>query len=228
MLRTFAVFVLASASLLAQTDPKCTPTDTKQERGTLKNRDATSDTPQTVTVQQILKFGFPQNIDTDPSLRLSEKTIDGHESTTYTMTVKLWRVGRQANDCEYHAEVGAANSTKSSPRVIIEIKKDDPATRKAFLNVLPADIRQNFEQLTDDQNDHHYDLDGSVKVTVVGLAYFDAPHYIKNWQATPHCSAGNAHCDTRTPKQRRQRGNHHGSASVGTIWELHPIWEIKP
>jgi hypothetical protein len=44
-----------------------------------------------------------------------------------------------------------------------------------------------------------------IRVQVLGLMFYDAWHF-----------------STTNP----QRGNNHGSAQVGSLWEVHPVWAI--
>lgn len=220
MIRTLAAILILALPVIVHAEPPCHPTTdiNDQERTKLKHRDSSSDTPTNATVAQMLKWGFPPHLD-QSAIRLSEDPIDAREGNVYKISGRIWRVGREANDCDYHLELGALNKASAYDRVIVEIPQESHHARKDLLDLLPAKTRSSLLNAKDGK-DIRIDIAAGPKVTVTGLSYYDGAHYSPNWKTN---APGNCNYNAN---QRHKRGNKHGSCAVGTIWELHPVWEI--
>ena len=194
--------LLIPAQVLAQ-DIACTPTTaiSSQARSAMKHR-APGDSgaaTQTATVAQVLAWAAPANIAT-PSTRRSGTAIDNRENQAFTVTGDLWRVIIEDNDCDFHFEITTPGQPKSAPRIIVEVPQGDAYTevRSSLLKELTA----NGYELAVAKS---ITLDDALRVTVTGFAFYDAAHYSK-----------------KNPK----KGHSHGTAFVGTLWELHPVWAV--
>lgn len=190
-------------SRLHAQDIPCTATTAigSQARSTMKHR-APGDSgvsAQTVTVANVLAWAAPANIAT-PSTRRSGTAIDNRENQAFTITGDLWRVIVEDNDCDFHFEITTPGQPKTAARIIVEVPQGD-----AYLEVrnsLLKELTANGYELAVAKS---ITLDDPLRVTVTGFAFYDAAHYSK-----------------KNPK----KGHSHGTALVGTLWELHPVWNV--
>jgi hypothetical protein len=205
-IRTLLLIVTLTA-LPIQTrsqDIVCSPTTPipSQARTDMKHRNPPDSTTvaKSVTVSQVLSWTAPANI-TDVKIRRSNKAIDAHEDQSFTIEGDLWRVIVEDNDCDFHLELANPGQPKTASRIIVEVPQGDgflPA-RKILLEELTA----NGYELSVGKS---ITLDEPLRLTVTGFAFYDAAHYSK-----------------KNPK----KGHSHGTAFVGTLWELHPLWDIS-
>lgn len=188
---------------VAAQDIPCTATTAldSQSRTTMKHRNPGSpgDQPQTVTVANVLAWAAPANIAT-PSTRKSGSAIADRENQAFTVTGDLWRVIVEDNDCDFHFEIASPGQPKTAARIIVEIPQGELYLdlRKQLLKELTA----NGYELAVAKS---ITLDDPLRITVTGFAFYDAAHYSK-----------------KNPK----KGHSHGTAFVGTLWELHPVWAV--
>jgi hypothetical protein len=133
-----------------------------------------------------------------PGYRTSSVAIDPREVSVLTLKGDLWVINVEPNDCDFHLEVSEVGGSVDADRVIVEIPQTAPfvAARNALLNRLQA-AGVTLHARTK--------LAQPIRVQVLGFAFYDAWHF----------SAANP-----------QRGNHHGSPQVGSLWEIHPVWAI--
>ncbi|HYL15249.1 MAG TPA: hypothetical protein VEV41_19580 [Terriglobales bacterium] len=193
---------LVPVSLCAQ-DIVCTPTVAipRQHRTNVKHRgpaDASAQRHNT-TASQILHWAAPHGI-TDPKVRKSNDPVDPRESEVYTLTGDLWRVIVEDNDCDFHLELSAPGRPSTSARVIVEVPQGE-----AFLpqrGKLIEELTANGYSVAVGRS---IPLDDPLRVTVTGYGFYDSAHY---------------------SKKNPQKGHNHGTRYVGSLWELHPSWEI--
>lgn len=179
----------------------CSPTTpvAQQSRTGMKHRAAASRTvaAHTATIHDmLLQWPNPANVD-----RNANSPIDPRETQAFTIQGDVWIAKIEGNDCDIHLELSAPGMGQDADRVIVEIPQDPGFTqpRNAILQAL---LDQGAGDLTRKKS---IKLNESIPVEVTGLAFFDAFHF----------SAAN-------PK----RGHGHGSASVGVLWELHPVTKL--
>lgn len=191
------------AQLHAQDIP-CTATTaiSSQARSAMKHRapgDSGARSVLPVPVANVLAWAAPANIST-PSTRRSGTAIDNRENQAFTITGDLWRVIIEDNDCDFHFEITTPGQPKTAARIIVEVPQGD-----AYLEVrssLLKELTANGYELAVAKS---ITLDDPLRVTVSGFAFYDAAHYSK-----------------KNPK----KGHSHGTAFVGTLWELHPVWSV--
>ena len=104
----------------------------------------------------------------------------------------------EANDCDFHLEISGVGGSSTDDRIIVEIPQAPKflAARNALLQELTAHGVRLKAQTP---------LATSIRVQVLGFSFYDAWHYSSN---------------------DPQRGHAHGSAQVGSLWEIHPVWAI--
>jgi hypothetical protein len=196
-----ALFFALSCVAVACADITCTATQTvvKQNRTHMKHRTPPHQSPGVtlMTVAQIIASAPAAGINS-PGARTSLQPIDPRESAVLTLKGDLWAINIEPNDCDFHLEVSEVGGSVDSDRVIVEIPQTAPfvAARNALLNRLHA-AGVTLHARTK--------LAQPIRVQVVGFAFYDA------WHFSP---------------TNPQRGNHHGSPQVGSIWEIHPVWAI--
>jgi hypothetical protein len=185
-------------------DITCTPTTllAKQHRTNMKHRDPSHGTPQVRTVVQVLNWAVPAGIQ-DKTVRRQDSPFAGREqdAQVYEITGDLWRVRVEANDCDFHLEISAPGQPETANRIIVEIAQG-PQFLAARQKVIDELIANGFDAAVDKP----IDLDEPLRIKVVGLAFYDSAHFSK-----------------KNPK----RGHGHGTKKVGTLWELHPSWDIQ-
>ncbi|MGA8144235.1 MAG: hypothetical protein WB987_10135 [Candidatus Acidiferrales bacterium] len=201
----FLVFVLIAIPIQARSqDIVCTGSTpiASQARTSMKHRNPPTSTtqPKNATVSQVLSWAAPPDI-ANVKTRRSNQSIDPREDQGFTIDGDLWRVIVEDNDCDFHLELATPGQPKTASRIIVEVPQGDAflAARKLLLEELTA----NGYELSVGKS---ITLDEPLRVTVTGFAFYDAAHYSK-----------------KNPK----KGHSHGTAFVGTLWELHPVWNIS-
>lgn len=197
-LRNVLLFFLALAPL-AHADVPCSPTTpvADQIRTSLKHRTSGLQSVALNTTSVPDMLSWP-----NPSqISRANSPIDPRENQAFRLSGDLWRIVIEDNDCDFHLELAAPGAGSSADRVIVEIPQGPPFT----------DLRNRIQQALADAHDGNIGTTGktlkkSIPVTVSGLAFFDAFHFSRT-----------------NPK----RGNKHGTKFVGTIWELHPVFDLK-
>lgn len=134
---------------------------------------------------------------TSHGFRTSVPPIDPRENDVLTLKGDLWLINIESNDCDFHLEISAAGASSTDDRVIVEIPQLAPFT--AARNALINKLHAAGISLH-----RHTPLAQPIRVQVLGFRFFDAWHF-----------------STTNP-----RGNNHGSALVGTLWEIHPVFAI--
>jgi hypothetical protein len=196
-----ALFLGLSCLLVARADIPCTATQTvlKQNRTRMKHRTPPHQKPDVtlMTVAQIVASAPATGINS-PGARTSSIPIDPREASVLTLKGDLWAINIEPNDCDFHLEVSEVGGSVDNDRVIVEIPQTPPfvAARNALLNKLHA-AGVTLHARTK--------LTQPIRVQVLGFAFYDAWHF-----------------SSTDP----QRGNHHGSPQVASIWEIHPVWAI--
>jgi hypothetical protein len=150
-----------------------------------------------LTVDQIVASSPAAGI-TQTGFRSIDSPLDPRESQVVTLKGDLWRVNVEANDCDFHLEISRVGGSSSDDRIIVEIPQAPKflAARNALLQALTAHGVKLKAQTP---------LATSIRVQVLGFSFFDAWHFSSN---------------------DPQRGHAHGSAQVGSLWEIHPVWAI--
>ena len=184
---------------LAQSTVACTPTTPvqKQPRTQLKHRSIpTGITPLATTISEMLKWKAPAHI-SSPAVRESNSPIDPREKQVFTVSGDLQRVIMEDNDCDFHLEISASGTGPTADRVIVEVPQDP--LFQSFRQAILQKLSQQGIKFPAPV------MRKPIPITVTGFAFYDAFHF-----------------DTADP----QRGHDHGSAFVGTLWELHPVWNV--
>jgi len=197
---TIAVALLTAGA--AEADVTCSPTTpiSQQNRTAMKHRAATVQNVRLnqTSVDEMLQWANPATIS-----KSSNSAIDPRENQAYTLTGDLWHIKVEGNDCDFHLELSAPGTGTDADRIIVEVPQgpDFSPLRDKLIQALLASGEGDL------RHTKSFDLAHSIRVQVSGYAFFDAFHYSKS-----------------NPK----RGHGHGSAMVGTIWELHPVFQLSP
>ena len=182
-------------------DITCTATQTlvKQNRTRMKHRTPPRQNPGVtlMTVAQIFAASPAAGIKS-PGARSSPQPIDPREASVLTLKGDLWAINVEPNDCDFHLEISEVGGSIDADRVIVEIPQTAPfvTARNALVNRLRA-AGVTLRARTK--------LSQPIRVQVLGFGFYDAWHF-----------------SSTNP----QRGNHHGSPQVGSLWEIHPVWAI--
>jgi hypothetical protein len=100
-----------------------------------------------------------------------------------------------------HLEISTAGQLKTANRILVELPQ-----WLLFLAARQKLIVELIANAYDPAVDKPLDLDEPLRIEVIGLPFYDSTHYSR-----------------KNPK----RGHGHGAAKVGTLWELHPFWDIQ-
>ncbi len=219
-------FLLVGVPYLAAQDaPKtCKPTKAidLQSRAKMKHRQPGTAKGARTSVTEMLAWGFPNKIDLRAT-RTSQRPIDDLETKIFTLDGNLWRIALQGEDCSLGLELSDISQAKTAQRVIARIPQENEQTRRRLTNLLASDDRQNLLRARRNAEGNYsaLNLSSPLRLRVTGYAFYDAPHYSPNWQRSK-----GGRCRF-TPEQVHQRGYTHGTCAVGTLWELHPVWDVK-
>jgi hypothetical protein len=150
------------------------------------------------SVAEMFQWAPPATLG-QPGVRDSDGPIDPREQVLYVTTVDVVLAKMADDDCDIHLEVTAPGAGADADRVIVELPQG-----AAF-----EPMRQGLADLLGRRGRGfgRAPLDPPLRLQVAGYAFFDAHHA---------CS------------RDRQRGCTHGSARVGTLWELHPVVGLAP
>ncbi len=198
---TLGLFLALSCASIAWADITCTPTQplAQQNRTRMKHRAPLSPNPGVTlkTVTEIVAASPAAGVNS-PGFRTSILPIDPREASVLTLKGDLWAINIEPNDCDLHLELSEVGGSVDDDRIIVEIPQTAPfvAARNVLLNKLHA-AGVTLHGRTK--------LTTPIRVQVLGFAFFDAWHF-----------------SSTNP----QRGNHHGSPQVGSLWEIHPVWAI--
>jgi len=192
--------VLAAAASGRAFDISCSPTTpvANQIRTDMKHRRSAIQSVSIIQTSVAGMLNWPNPI----SISRSNGSIDQRENIAYTIVGDLWRVIVEGNDCDFHLELTSPGNGRDADRVIIEVPQGPAFTS----------IRDNILQSLANAGQGHIrvgksvELQQSIPVQATGYAFFDSFHY-----------------SSSNPK----RGHGHGTAMVGTIWELHPVWSLS-
>ena len=125
--------------------------------------------------------------------------IDPRENQAFTLKGDVWVAKIEGNDCDIHLELSLPGQGPDAERVIVEIPQEFTQVQNTMVSALRS------QGLGDLNHKKSIELSQALPIEVTGLAFFDAFHY----------SAAN-------PK----KGHGHGSAQVGVLWELHPVYKV--
>lgn len=211
--------------LSAQDAPKtCKPTKAVdlQSRAKMKHRQPGSSNGHPTTVTEMLAWGFPNKIDLRAT-RASQRPIDDLETKIFTLEGNLWRIALEGDDCSLGLELSDISQAKTAQRVIARIPQENEQTRTRLMNLLASDDRRNLLRARRNAEGNYaaLNLTGPLRLRVTGYAFYDAPYYSPNWQRSK-----GGRCRF-TAEQVHKRGYAHGTCAVGTLWELHPVWDVK-
>jgi hypothetical protein len=182
-------------------DVACTSTQTlaKQNRTGMKHRRPPRSSPGVtlVTVPTMVAELPAAGVNT-LGYRTATQPIDPRETSILTLKGDLWAINIEPNDCDFHLEVSDVGAASDADRVIVEIPQTAPfvAARNALLAKLHTAGITLHVRTT---------LTHPIRIQVLGFSFYDAWHFSAN---------------------DPQRGNHHGSPQVGSLWEIHPVWAI--
>jgi len=194
------LFLCTAFTAFAQASPACVPGTPVaiQSRTKLKHRQPpAAPSPAATTVAEMLTWSTPANIKSS-KVRSSNTPIDPRENQALTVEGDLWRVEMEDNDCDFHLELTAPGGGPKDDRVIVEVPQDaEFAAQRQSILKALADAGEPFPEP---------EMKKSIRIRVTGFAFYDAFH----WMAT-----------------NPQRGKEHGTKFVGTIWELHPVWDVQ-
>jgi hypothetical protein len=194
------IFALSCAPV-AWADITCTPTTplTQQNRTRMKHRTPPRQNAgvKLMTVTEIVAASPAAGVNS-PGFRTAVQPIDPRETLVLTLKGDLWAINIEPNDCDFHLEVSEIGGSVDDDRVIVEIPQTAHflVARNALLNRLHA-AGVTLHARTK--------LTTPIRIQVLGFGFYDAFHF----------SVGSP-----------QRGNHHGSPQVGSLWEIHPVWAI--
>jgi len=194
----FVILLLCGFSFA---DVTCTPTTpvSNQSRTDMKHRapGLRNVSVNQTSVPEMLNWPNPTKI-----VKSSGSPIDTRETQAFTLNGDLWHVKIEGNDCDFHLEVSGPGDSSSADRVIVEVAQGPAFTQ---IRNLLIDALMNAGE-GDLRNSKSLDLSQPLPIQVTGFAFFDAFHYSRS-----------------NPK----RGHGHGTSAVGTIWELHPVWQLS-
>ena len=150
-----------------------------------------------VTVAEMLSWGTPAGVESRAG-RLRDVAIDSREDQAFELEGDIWRAKLSDDDCDLHMEIAAHGAGRTADRVIVEIPQG-----AAFLKARDAVLQALGEGRV--HLGKAIKLENPIPVRLTGYAFFDAVHYRRTMPV---------------------RGKSHGTRYVGTMWELHPVWNI--
>jgi hypothetical protein len=172
-----------------------------RDRTRVKNRlPALQVAPQIVQVAGMLGWPPPPGAE-DDAVRMSNSPVDLREGNVYTVEGDVWRGKLEDNDCDLHVEMSAPGGSIDDDRVILEIPfaPEFATARQALIRALGCSP-------TGCSEGRAINLRAPVRMRMTGLSFWDGVHW---------------------SRKDPQRGHGHGTTKVGSLWELHPVWQAE-
>jgi hypothetical protein len=197
-----AIFTICAFPISVGAQTQCPTTAVeKQQRTSIKHKKPPAGiSVSTIDLTDMFSWRLPDNL--DKTTKNSNSIIDPREKKAFKITGDLWRVKFEMNDCDLHLELSKPGGNSTDRRVIVEI----PAN--SFAGAARTRV---LKKLTQMKKDHLVqggsDLKQSARITVTGMAFFDGTHWSPNDPTS-------------------KIGNGHGTESVKTLWELHPVFKL--
>ena len=128
------------------------------------------------------------------------------ELTVFAVTgwARTWKLEKgPAGDLDWHIELTQGRKTDSSRCVVVEIP--DPQYGTVF-----ATARQDFlDLIVSSTINQKKQIIPPVRLTVVGLAFFDGQH--RGGKGSGNPPSGHGHCNASDP----------------ALWEIHPVYDVR-
>ncbi len=154
--------------------------------------------PVPATVAEMVGWGTPAGVEAKAG-RLRDVVIDPREEQAFELEGDIWRAKLSDDDCDLHMEISAHGSGRRADRVIVEIPQGAAfiKARDAVLHVLGEGNIHLGKAIK---------LEKPIPIRLTGYAFYDAVHYRRKMPV---------------------RGKSHGTRYVGTMWEIHPVWNVE-
>ena len=206
-LLSFSLLVVMVTSLFAQPSGcPCDPTTKipNQQRSVAKhepNFNQFVKKKDTVTINYIYTWqakydSLTKQIKTDPGKEASKRKHGSPEDSVYILKGYLWFVKQEENDCDFHMEIGPANSTDT--RIVVEVTQENSAVQDKIKQELDKRQLHIMGCKPGHSTDTHFPQ--GIPVAVTGLGFYDASH-------KPNTNHGDAHTKLYS-------------------WELHPVIDL--
>ena len=137
-----------------------------------------------------------KNIKVTPTNPASKRKSRTPEDTLYILKGFLWFISQEGNDCDFHIEIGTADTFAT--RMIVEVTRENTTLTKKIRDELFARGLKILDCNTSSSGVAHYDA--PLPVIVIGLGFYDKSH-------KPMTNHGDIH-------------------SRQFSWELHPVKDI--
>jgi|SRR5882672_5080246 len=127
------------------------------------------------------------------------------ELTVFAVTgwARAWKIEKAPGDLDWHIELTQGSKTKSTRCIVVEIP--DPQYGAVF-----ATARHDFlDLIVNSTINSKKQIVPPVRLTVVGLAFFDGQHRGAKGSGNP--PSGHGHCN----------------ASDRALWEIHPVYDVS-
>jgi hypothetical protein len=128
----------------------------------------------------------------------------GHELNRYVVRGWIRRIEKKKDDGDWHIELTVAATTPAESCIVVEIP----------LGGLGAVYRRARTQLNALLAERHLDKDGDLdtplEVRIAGAAFYDGQHR-RTTSRHDRTDGGHGHCNT----------------SLRSLWEIHPVYDIK-
>ena len=177
----------------------CSPTTviTAQSRTGMKHRPPAAQTVSAhTTTVQDMLTQWPNPAHVN---KQANTPIDPRENQVFTLKGDVWVAKIEANDCDIHLELAPPGQGPDAERVIVEIPQELAQVQSTMVQALSKNGNGDLN------HKKSIKLTQSLPIEVTGLAFFDAFHF-----------------SNANPK----KGHGHGSAAVGVLWELHPVFKV--
>ena len=129
----------------------------------------------------------------------------GPELTVFAVTgwARVWKI-EKPGDLDWHIELTQGRKTDSTRCVVVEI----PDT--SYGAVFKTARHDFLDRIVNSTINKNKQIVPPVRLTVIGLAFFDAQH--RGAQGSGNPPSGHGHCNS----------------SDRALWEIHPVYEVRP
>lgn len=170
--------------------------EAEHKRQGIKNRAVSTAEGTPLPIEKMLEMKI--TADEKKAIKSNPDQALDREKQIVSVTGYAWIIKTSAEDCDIHIEMSETNDS-TAKRIIAEI----PNTTEYcdFHTRVMEELVRKFH--LHKKNEYHFDKGDNngkpIKMTVTGYLFWDSGH---------------------------PTNSHHGSAKVGSIWELHPVFKL--
>ena len=167
-------FLIATTGLYAQKDP-CECNETTEISGQFRTKakhvtdyNSYPKAKEVISPEDVISWELSYSTYTRDIKEGTDRVHDTPEDSLYTLKGYMYFLKQEANDCDFHIEIGPKNK-RSTRRVIVEVSKENCALQQEILSYIKSKGYGKNKQ-----------FNKGIPCELTGLGFYDAIHKPKN------------------------------------------------